>query len=131
MKRLGWPETPKIPARAIASVRSFSPAASGQMSRACDTSCLGRRDKATLLSLVEVLDDPTPMYRREDCPQFRPDYPLADRMTFLTLRPFLEQTFSRPANTIGQTALEALKKMTKRDFGTNTQKWKNYVQKSR
>jgi len=88
-------------------------------------------DKTTLLALTEVLDDPHPVWVREYCPQFKPGYPLADRTAFQTLRPFLENTLSQRANTIGQTALENLKKATKRNLGRDAQKWKAFVEKSR
>lgn len=91
-------------------------------------SALEHPNKATLLALTEVLDDRNPVYKREYCPQFSPDYPLADRLTFQTLRPFWDQTYSHPFISLGQTALDGLKKATKRNFGTNAQKWRAFLE---
>ena len=88
-------------------------------------------DKNTLLSFVEVLGDTNVVYRREYCPQLSPEYPLSDRMTFLTLKPFLENTFAQPQSTIGQTALENLRRATKRNFGSDRGAWKALVEKWR
>ncbi len=84
-------------------------------------------DRTTLLALTEILNDQSPAYRREYCPQLSPDYPLADRMTLQTLRPFLEQTLAKPSKTIGQTALDRLRQATKRNLGPDAQKWKGVL----
>ena len=89
------------------------------------------RDQPTLIALTQILDDPVPSYDREHSPQLSPGYPLADRMTFQCLRPFLEQTFAQKPDTIGEAALRQLRKATRRNFGPDAQKWKAFLEKSR
>jgi hypothetical protein len=89
-----------------------------------------RPNRSALLALAEVLDDSTVIFEREFFPQFREDYPLANSMSFRTVRPIMEKIATGPFKTIRQTALEHLKKLTKKDFGNDSQKWKAYASKS-
>lgn len=86
--------------------------------------------KTNLLALVEVLTDATPLLSREYIPQFQRDYPLADSPTFWAKRSdFWWKWQLRDLNqTIGQEALTNLKQVTKKDFGTDAQKWRKWVQ---
>lgn len=92
---------------------------------------LTRPDRATLLALAEVLDDQNPVYRREYSAPLRPDYPLADQVTFQMLRPLLEMTMVQPVDCIGQASWEGLKRATHRNFGRNPRQWKAFLQKGR
>jgi hypothetical protein len=87
-------------------------------------------NKTNLLALVEVLADATPLLSREYMPQFQPDYPLADSPTFWAKRSdFMWKRQLKDLNkTIGQLALENLKRITKKDLGTDAQKWRKWVQ---
>jgi hypothetical protein len=87
-------------------------------------------NQAFLLSLAEVLDDPSRVHQRELCPQFLPGYPLTNSTTLWAMRPLLERRFSQFTNTIGQRALQDLRQFTKKDFGGDVQAWKNWVQNS-
>ena len=60
-----------------------------------------RPDRATLLALTDVLNDSSPVDKREYGPQLQPGYPLANSTTLLALRPALEWQYSRSAKTIG------------------------------
>ena len=75
-------------------------------------------NKTNLLALVEVLTDATPLLSREYMPQFERDYPLADSPTFLAKRSdFMWRWQLKELNkTIGQEALENMKRITKKDF---------------
>jgi hypothetical protein len=87
-------------------------------------------NKANLLALVEVLTDATPLLSREYMPQFQRDYPLADSPTFWAKRSdFMWKRQLKDLNkTIGQEALVNLKQVTKKDFGTDAQEWRKWVQ---
>ena len=87
-------------------------------------------NKANLLALVEVLTDATPLLSREYMPQFQRDYPLADSPTFWAKRSdFSWKSQLKDLNkTIGQEALANLKRITKKDFGTDVPKWRKWVQ---
>jgi acetylornithine deacetylase/succinyl-diaminopimelate desuccinylase-like protein len=87
-------------------------------------------NRTSLLSLVQVLDDSSPGYRPDLCPQNRSGYPLTNSTSFLAIRPVYEWLASHPSDTIGQTALRGLKRVTKKDFGQDAQAWKNWVQNS-
>jgi hypothetical protein len=89
-----------------------------------------RRDKAALLALTEVLDDSSPVYKREFSAPFRPDYPLTNSMIYRTVLPLVEKYYSEQNKTIGQTALENLKKLTKKNFGADAEKWRDWVRHS-
>jgi hypothetical protein len=86
-------------------------------------------NKVFLLSLAEVLDDSTPGYKRELCPQFLPGYPLANSTTFWAMRPLIENRFFE--GTIGNHALWRLRRFTNKDFGQDAQAWKSWVQNSK
>lgn len=88
-----------------------------------------RPDRATLLALTQVLDDPSPLDNRAYHPELQEGYPLANSMSLRTLRPVLELLWSQPAETIGQRSLENLKALTKKDFGTDAQEWKKWIQR--
>ena len=88
-------------------------------------------NRTSLLSLVQVLDDSSPGYRPDFCPQNRPGYPLTNSTSFLAVRPVYEWLASHPTDTIGQTALRGLKRLTKKDFGQDAQAWKSWVQNSK
>lgn len=93
-------------------------------------SVVQRPNRAALLALTEVLDDPRPVYLREFCPQFHPDYPLANRTAFLAMRPAMDRWIAKGKKTIGQEALENLKRLTKKDFGADMPAWKKWVRSS-
>ncbi|HVV73314.1 MAG TPA: M28 family peptidase, partial [Verrucomicrobiae bacterium] len=88
-------------------------------------------DKATLLIFAEAVTDERAAFSRDDCAQFQPGYPLADRPVFHALRPLMENTFAQPTKSIGEMAVDALKKATRQNFGTNAGKWKAYVERTR
>lgn len=87
-------------------------------------------NKAGLLALVDVLTDATPLLSREYQPQFQPDYPLADSPTFWAKRSDFGWWLQLRDlhKTLGQEALANLKQLTKKDFGTEAQKWRQWVQ---
>jgi hypothetical protein len=88
-------------------------------------------DRATLLELSQVLDDPSPVLGRARCPQLQSAYPLARSTTCSAFRPLLEWCYSRSQQTVSQIALENLKRVTKKDFSANTQKWQSWLHGSR
>jgi hypothetical protein len=87
-------------------------------------------NRTNLLALVEVLADATPLLSREYMPQFQRDYPLADSPTFWAKRSdfWWKRQLKDLNQTIGQEALANLKQVTKKDFGTDPQKWRKSVQ---
>jgi Peptidase family M28 len=87
-------------------------------------------NKTNLLALVEVLTDVTPLLSREYLPQLQPDYPLADSPTFWAKRSGSDwkRQLKDFDKTIGQEALANLKLVTEKDFGTDAQAWRKWVQ---
>jgi len=88
-------------------------------------------EKATLEALASVLNDSSPVHKREFMPQLCAGYPLTNSMSLRTVRPFLEKLESELAKTIGETALEHLKRLTKKDFGSDSKKWKAWIARSK
>ena len=97
--------------------------------RAAAITLLGKsKDKDVLLALCDVLEDTTPADKLEYSAMFRASYPFSDRIVVKTIKPIMEKQMKRDlGKTIGDLAHARLKKTAKKDFGTDAQRWKAWV----
>ena len=90
------------------------------------------QSKPALLAVCDLLGDSTPVYRQEYMPLLQTNYPFASRATVRAARGEIERWFKKSpdaSKTLGQFAHEKLKKIAKRDFGEEPQKWRDWVEK--
>jgi hypothetical protein len=88
-----------------------------------------RKTKASMTAIADSIDDRTP-YTAKPQLIYEEDYPLR-------YHPIVSDSVSQRAEksrhykdkTLGQIALEKLKKATKKDFGADKQKWKQWIEK--
>jgi hypothetical protein len=88
-----------------------------------------RKTKKSLTAITDVIDDQTP-YKAEPSFIYESEYPLRDH-------PIVSDAVSKKEEkekeykdkTLGQIALENLKTRTQKDFGTDKQKWKQWIEK--
>jgi hypothetical protein len=99
--------------------------------RAAAITLLGKsRDKGFLLALCDVLEDTTPTHKPEYSAMFRASYPFSDRLVVKAIRPIMEKQMKpNLGKTIGDLAHAKLKKMAKKDFGMDAQRWRGWVER--
>ena len=70
-------------------------------------------DKMIRLALPEIVDDQTPVLKREYLPQFHPDYPLTNSTSLLAMRAVTEWQCLHLTNSIGKEAARNLTRIGK------------------
>jgi hypothetical protein len=97
--------------------------------RAAAITLLGKsRDKDVLRAFCDVLEDTTPADKPEYSAMFRPGYPFSDQLVVKTIKPIMERQMKPDwGKTIGNLAHAKLKKMAKKDFGTDAQRWRTWA----
>jgi hypothetical protein len=96
--------------------------------RAAAIMLLEKGDKDVLLALCDMLEDTTPAHKLEYSAIFRANYPFSDRLVVKTVRPIMEKQMKTDwGNTIGDFAYARLKKIAKKDFGRDAQRWRAWV----
>ncbi|HUR45823.1 MAG TPA: M28 family peptidase [Candidatus Saccharimonadales bacterium] len=99
--------------------------------RAAAIRLLGKsREKIALLAFCDVLDDATPLEKREYDAMFRADYPFAERLVVKTLKPLKEKQMKpNLKKTIGDLVYQQLKKASAKDFGKDAHRWKEWARR--
>ena len=64
-------------------------------------------------------------------PMLKKEYPFADLISVKAVKPIIEKQFKPPAEyskTLGDLAEAQLKKLTKRNFGKDPQRWRAWIE---
>ncbi len=83
-------------------------------------------------TLVDLIDDDTPRWKKEYTYFINESYPFYDRPGIRMMREWIEKNEEIKAiksSTLGNEALKALKKLTKKDFGKNKEAWRKWIKK--
>ena len=89
------------------------------------------KDRKSLFTLCDVLDDTSPAYKAEYMPQFQEGYPFAERMAVKILRLTIEDQMKHSpdaSKTLGDLARQKLKKATGRDYAKDAKRWREWVE---
>jgi len=87
-----------------------------------------RNDKL-LAALCDLVPDPTPVCRREFFPILSKSYPFSERPVVEAARPIVERQIKESlSETLGGLSRGQLKRVTKRDFGKDPQRWRDRLQ---
>src|SRR5215472_12836982 len=79
-------------------------------------------DKPGLLAICNLVNDTTPYHAADYDPLIFTNNPFADRTIMRVLRPVVEKLYAEQkdaSGTIGRVAREELKRVTKKDYGTD------------
>ena len=88
---------------------------------------LHRRTRAAMTAMTDVIDDKTP-FAAKPALIYENDYPLRDHPIVSDFVSQHEEEVEKyKGKTLGQIALERLKKATKKDFGIDKQAWQKWV----
>ena len=82
----------------------------------------------TFLALCDLLPDATPVFQPEFVPMTRSDYPFANRMSVKAALQMVEKDQENASSkSLGEVAHLQLKRMAKRDLGTDPARWRNWL----
>ena len=88
-------------------------------------------DKPGLLAICNLVNDPTPYHAADYDPLIFTNNPFADRTIMRVLRPVVEKLYAEQkdaSGTIGRVAREELKRVTKKDYGTDATRWQQWIE---
>lgn len=89
-------------------------------------------NRQVFLTLSDLVDNPTPSFKREYLPILAQDYPFSDRPVVTAARAVWEhQAKDSPIQTLGDLARAQLKHVAKKDLGKDPQRWRNWLQSHR
>ena len=84
-----------------------------------------------MLTLVDMLDDNTPSYSRQDNLHMRESYPFHNHPGVRMMNDMLENRYKEEGKsmTLGSEAEKKLRGLTKKDFGKDIKTWRKWVDK--
>lgn len=90
---------------------------------------VSRKTKTSLTAVADIIDDPTP-FKTEITLVYENDYPLRYHPIVSGFVSKKEEKGNKYKDkTLGQIAMEKLKKVTKKDFGSDKEAWKQWIKR--